>query len=157
MVTRTIRCTLGGAVVRRRLIKCVAVGLAVVAATLSTAGPAGAKVIRPAHAIYCDVEAVAPQQYYRGTIVTGKGHILCTTSPDIMNTTVIIWRYDGNGKYTQIVHKTSNQTGSDVWVIAQAGCDYSRAFPMHTQVVYDFFHGNWVEDSANSPTVTMYC
>ncbi len=51
----------------------------------------------------------------------------------------------------------SNQTGSDVTVIARAGCNYSRAFPMHTQVILDAFHGNWWEDSANSPTVTMYC
>jgi hypothetical protein len=141
----------------RRVMKCVALGLAVVTAALSTAGPAGAKTIRPSHAIYCSVTAYAPTQYYRGTIVTGKGNILCTTSPDVMNITVIIWRYDGNGKYTQLVHKTSNQTGSDVTVIAQAGCDYSRAFPMHTQVLLDAFHGTWSYDSANSQTVTMYC
>lgn len=143
----------------RRFIKCVALGLTVVTVVTSTAGSAEATSarIRPTHTIYCDVSAVAPQQYYRGTIVTGSGHILCTTAPDVMNTTVIIWRYDGNGKYTELVHKTSNQVATDWWLIAQKGCDYSRAFPMHTQVLLDFFHGNWAEDSANSPTVTMYC
>jgi hypothetical protein len=40
---------------------------------------------------------------------------------------------------------------------AQAGCDYSRAFPMHTQVKFTGFHGNWWDDEANSQTVTMYC
>lgn len=114
-------------------------------------------IIQPNHAIYCDVAAIAPQQNYRGTIVTSQGHIVCTTSPDIMNTTVIIWRYDGGGKYTQLVRKTSNQTGSDVQVIAQAGCNYSRAFPMHTQVLFSAFHGDWWDENVNSDTVTMYC
>ena len=141
----------------RRVIKTMAVGLAVVTAVMSTAVSADATPIQPRHAIYCDTAAIAPQQYYRGTMVTGKGHTICTTSPDIMNITVIIWRYDGGGKYTQLVHKTSNQTGTDVLVIAQVGCDYSRAFPMHTEVRFSAFHGNWWDEDVNSDTVTMYC
>jgi hypothetical protein len=141
----------------KRSMEYVAVALTIVTATMSTAGSADATPIRPAHIISCGVAAVVPQQYYRGTIVTGTGHITCSSAPDVSNATVIVWRYDGGGKYTQLVHKTSNQSGTDWWLIAQAGCDYSRAFPMHTQVILDFFHGNWAETSANSDTVTMYC
>lgn len=143
--------------VTRRFIKCVAVGLTVMAAAVSSAGPAGAATIRPSHAIYCDVSADAPYQYYRGTMVTSMGHVVCTTAPDVMQTTVIIWRYDGGGRYTAIMRKTSNQVASDLWVIAQVGCDYSRAFPMHTQVKFSAFHGNWWDVSVNSQTVDMWC
>jgi hypothetical protein len=142
----------------RRFIKCAAVGLAVVTASMSTAESAGAaRPIRPTHLVTCDVYAVVPQQWYRGTMVTSNGHIMCNSPADVANTTVIIWRYDGGGHYTKLVSKTSNQTGTDWWLVAQRGCDYSRAFPMHTQVITDYFHGNWAESSDNSETVTMYC
>ncbi|HST49358.1 hypothetical protein [Jatrophihabitans sp.] len=126
-------------------------------ATMSSAEPAGAAAIRPSHAIYCDLSADVPYQYYRGTIVSSIGRVVCTTAPDVMQTTVIIWRYDGGGRYTAIAHKTSNQVASDLYVIAQVGCDYNRAFPMHTQVKFTAFHGNWWSDEVNSQTVTMYC
>jgi hypothetical protein len=143
----------------RRFIEVVAVGLTVVTVTLSTAGPAGATAVRvrPTHYISCGMEALVPQQYYRGTIVTSTGHFRCTSPPDVVNVSVILWRYDGGGKYTKLVHKTSNQSGTDWFVIAQKGCDYSRAFPMHTQLLFTAFHGNWWDDELNSDTVTMYC
>jgi hypothetical protein len=144
----------------KRFIKVVALALTMVTATMATADSAAAATagrVRPLHYISCAIEAIAPQQYYRGTIVTSSGHFMCTSPPDVVNTSVIIWRYDGNGKYSKLVNKASNQSGTDWWVVAQKGCDYSRAFPMHTQVLFDAFHGNWWEDSANSETVTMYC
>ena len=141
----------------KRFIRCVAVALAVVTAVMTSAGPAGARAIRPSHAIYCSVSAEVPYQYYRGTMVSSIGRVVCTTPPDVMQTTVILWRYDGGGKYTAIAHKTTNQVTSDLYVIAQAGCDYSRAFPMHTQTKFTAFHGNWWDENVNSQTVTMYC
>lgn len=141
----------------RRCIKFVALGMTMVMVVMSMAASADAAVVRPNHLVTCEVGAVVPQQYYPGTIVTGTGHIMCNSAPDVSNTTVIVWRYIGGGHYNQIVHKTYNQTGTDWWLIAQVGCDYSRAFPMHTQVLIDYFHGNWAHDSANSDTVTMWC
>lgn len=141
----------------RRFKKCVALGVAVLTASMSSAGPAGAAAIRPSHAIYCDLTADPPYQYYRGTMVSSVGRVVCTSAPDVMQTTVIIWRYDGGGRYTAIARKTTNQVASDLYVIAQVGCDYSRAFPMHTQVKFTGFHGNWWDDEANSKTVDMWC
>lgn len=142
----------------RRFIRSMAAGLAVVTAVLTTAGPASAAPrLRPTHWLDCDVSAVEPFQYYRGTIVYSNAHITCTSAPDVSNTTNITWRYDGGGKYTKFVYKTSNQVALDWWLMAQKGCDYSRAFPMHTQVLIDYFHGNWAHEENNSETVTMYC
>jgi hypothetical protein len=124
---------------------------------MSTAGPAGAKVVRPTHVVDCGVFAVEPHQFYRGTTVAGNGNVVCTAAPDASSTTTIIWRYDGGGKYTKYASKNSSQTGTDWWLVAQRGCDASRAFPMHTQIITEFFHGNWAGAMDNSETRTIYC
>jgi|GEM_PF-5520732 len=114
--------------------------------------------VRPGHVVACDVAALAPQQFSPGSPVTGTAHIVCLpTPPDASNTTVILWRYDGGGKNSKIAHTTSNTTGTDWWLNTTTYCSSSRAYPMHTQVLTDFYHGNWAHDSANSQTVTMYC
>jgi hypothetical protein len=97
----------------KRLVKRVILCAAVVVTIMSLTNSAEAR-IRPTHIVECELTALVPQQFSPGSPVTGTAHITCTpTPPDVSNTTVIIWRYDGGGNYSNISYKTLNTLGTD--------------------------------------------
>jgi hypothetical protein len=143
----------------RRVWRLVIVGLLLSSWSIVTgASSASASSKIPLHNVVCHYTPDVPYQFGHGAPVHADGHITCTpTPPDISVTVIRLWRYDGGGKYTKLVEKTSSQLGTDWWITAQASCGGSRAYPMHVELLNSSFHGNWSDVDNNSITVTMYC
>lgn len=121
--------------------------------------PASASTVAPDHAIVCHYSPDVPYQYGRGAPVNAEAHITCSPdAPDVSSTTIRIWRYDTHRRqYYLVAEKTSNQRGTNWWISTKGNCTAQIAYPMHTEVINDSFHGNWGHTDVNSGTVTLYC
>jgi hypothetical protein len=131
----------------------------VLAGLIFGAVPASASTATPNHSIVCHYSPDIPYQYGGGGPINSEAHITCAPdAPDVSSTTIKIWRFDTNRRqYYEVAERTSNQRGIDWWIGVTGGCTAQIAYPMHTEVINDSYHGNWGHTDVNSGTVTLYC
>ncbi|MEO3924231.1 hypothetical protein ABGB07_10275 [Micromonosporaceae bacterium B7E4] len=124
------------------------------ATAVNANAPSMSSNIEPAHVIVCDSTPYVPALTPGG--IQFGGRVTCSDSPDIRATTMKLWRCSGGNCFLEGSIYHNSPTPPSFQMTALGPCRVGT-WSYHSQVIIEFFHGNWATSSRDSADKNWTC